>query len=282
MENQLQLFNFKGNQVRTVTINDEPYFVGKDVAEILGYKDLNRAINQHVDSDDRKALSRKDSGDSYATLWSLNDWTNKVVITESGVYSLIFSSELPQAKEFKRWVTSDVLPTIRKHGAYMTPAKIEEALTDPDTIIKLATQLKQEREGRLLAEHQNIINRPKVLFADAVSVSDTPILIGELAKILKQNGVETLEVDGKTLAMGPNNLFKWMRANNYLISRKGTDYNSPTARAMNMGLFRIKESTHVSGDGVVKITKTPKVTGKGQQYFINKFLRKGVINHEWD
>ena len=102
----------------------------------------------------------------------------------------------------------------------------------------------------------------------------------ELAKILKQNGVETLEVDGKTLAMGPNNLFKWMRANNYLISRKGTDYNSPTARAMNMGLFRIKESTHVSGDGVVKITKTPKVTGKGQQYFVNKFLQKEAINHD--
>lgn len=277
MENQLQLFNFKGNQVRTVTINDDPYFVGKDVAEILGYKDLNRAINQHVDSDDRKALSRKNSGDSYATLWSLNDWTNKVVITESGVYSLIFSSELPQAKEFKHWVTSDVLPTIRKHGAYMTNEKIEEVLLNPDTIIKLATELKKEREGRMMAERKIQQDRPKVVFADAVSVSNTPILIGELAKILKQNGVETLEVDGKTLAMGPNNLFKWMRANNYLISRKGTDYNSPTARAMNMGLFRIKESTHVSGDGVVKITKTPKVTGKGQQYFINKFLDEDKV-----
>lgn len=203
-------------------------------------------------------------------------------ITEPQFYKLAIKANNQVAEKFQNWVTSEVLPSIRKHGAYMTPAKIEEVLADPDTIIKLATQLKQEREGRLLAEHQNIINRPKVLFADAVSVSDTPILIGELAKILKQNGVETLEVDGKVLAMGPNNLFKWMRANNYLISRKGMDYNSPTARAMNMGLFRIKESTHVSGDGVVKITKTPKVTGKGQQYFINKFLRKGVINHEWE
>ena len=193
-------------------------------------------------------------------------------ITEPQFYKLAIKANNQVAEKFQNWATSEVLPSIRKHGAYMTPAKIEEVLTDPDTIIKLATQLKQEREGRLLAEHQNIINRPKVLFADAVSVSDTPILIGELAKILKQNGVETLEVDGKTLAMGPNNLFKWMRANGYLINRKGTDYNTPTQKAMKLKLFRIKESTHVSGDGVVKITKTSKVTGKGQQYFVNKFL----------
>lgn len=193
-------------------------------------------------------------------------------ITEPQFYKLAIKANNQVADKFQNWVTSEVLPSIRKHGAYMTPAKIEEVLTDPDTIIKLATELKKEREGRLLAEHQNIINRPKVLFADAVSVSDTPILIGELAKILKQNGVETLEVDGKTLAMGPNNLFKWMRANRYLINRKGTDYNTPTQKAMKLKLFRIKESTHVSGDGVVKITKTSKVTGKGQQYFVNKFL----------
>ena len=171
---------------------------------------------------------------------------------------------------------------------------LERKWNDPQEIVKRGyailqnenTQLKLEN-NRLAMENvakSELIERsqPKVVFADAVSVSDTPILIGELAKILKQNGVNTLNVDGKILAMGPNNLFKWMRDNGYLISRKGTDYNSPTARAMNMGLFRIKESTHVSGDGVVKITKTPKVTGKGQQYFVNKFLRKEVINREWD
>lgn len=172
--------------------------------------------------------------------------------------------------------------------------ELERKWNDPQEVVKRGYEILQNENTQLKLENNRLVmenvaqseliehNQPKVVFADAVSVSDTPILIGELAKILKQNGVETLEVDGKTLAMGPNNLFKWMRANNYLISRKGTDYNSPTARAMNMGLFRIKESTHVSGDGVVKITKTPKVTGKGQQYFINKFLRKGVINHEWD
>lgn len=266
MENKLQVFNFEGSKVRTVTINNEPYFVGKDVATILGYKNTKDALLKHVDDEDKLGSRIATSGQN----------REMKVINESGLYSLVLSSQLPSAKKFKRWVTSEVLPTIRKHGAYMTNEKIEEALLNPDTIIKLATELKKEREGRLLAEHRNIMNQPKVIFADAVSVSDTPILIGELAKILKQNGVETLEVDGKTLAMGPNNLFKWMRAKNYLISRKGTDYNSPTARAMNMGLFRIKESTHVSGDGVVKITKTPKVTGKGQQYFINKFLRKEV------
>ena len=258
MENKVQLFNFKGNQVRTVTIDGETCFVATDVTSILGLTNTTVALSR-LDNDERSKFNLGRQGEAN-------------VVNEYGLYELIIASRKPEAHEFKRWIAHDVLPTIRKHGAYMTPAKIEEVLTDPDTIIKLATQLKQEREGRLLAEHQNIINRPKVLFADAVSVSDTPILIGELAKILKQNGVETLEVDGKTLAMGPNNLFKWMRANGYLINRKGTDYNSPTARAMNMGLFRIKESTHVSGDGVVKITKTPKVTGKGQQYFVNKFL----------
>lgn len=260
MENQLQLFNFKGNKVRAVTIDGETCFVAADVTSILGLTNTTVALSR-LDDDERSKFNLGRQGE-------VN------VVNEYGLYELIIASRKPEANEFKRWITHDVIPTIRKHGAYMTSAKIEEVLTDPDTIIKLATQLKQEREGRLLAERQNAVNRPKVLFADAVSVSDTPILIGELAKILKQNGVETLEVDGKTLAMGPNNLFKWMRANNYLISRKGTDYNSPTARAMNMGLFRIKESTHVSGDGMVKITKTPKVTGKGQQYFVNKFLQE--------
>ena len=185
---QPQLFNFKGKQVRTVTIDGEPCFVGKDVAKILGYKDLNRAINQHVDSDDRKSLSRKNSGDSCATLWSPNDWTNKVVITESGVYSLIFSSELPQAKEFKHWVTSEVLPTIRKHGAYMTPAKIEEVLTDPDTVIQLATQLKQEREGRLIAEQKVNELTPKATYYDKVLADKSLVTITQIAKYYGMSG----------------------------------------------------------------------------------------------
>lgn len=254
-----------GQQVRTVTINDEPYFVGKDVAMILGYKDLNRAINQHVDSDDRKALSRKNSGDSYATLWSLNDWTNKVVITESGVYSLIFSSELPQAHEFKHWVTSEVLPAIRKHGAYMTPQTLEKALLNPDTIINLATQLKNEQEQRKQLQVENKQMKPKALFADAVSTSNTSILIGQLAKILKQNGVE----------IGQNRLFKWMRTHGFL-GKRGDSYNKPTQKAMNLGVFEVKERTVNNPDGSIRVTITTKVTGKGQQYFINKFLREPI------
>ena len=162
--------------------------------------------------------------------------------------------------------------------------ELERKWNDPQEVVKRGYAILQNENTQLKLENNQLVmenvaqskliehNQPKVVFADAVSVSDTPILIGELAKILKQNGVETLEVDGKTLAMGPNNLFKWMRANGYLINRKGTDYNTPTQKAMKLKLFRIKESTHVSGDGVVKITKTSKVTGKGQQYFVNKFL----------
>ena len=254
MENKLQLFNFNGQQVRTVTINDEPYFVGKDVATILGYKKPENAIANHVDDEDKTTTLIQGTGSNYKS--------KSVIINESGLYSLIISSKLPTAKEFKHWVTSEVLPSIRKHGAYLTPDKIEEVLLNPDTLIKLATELKKEREGRMLAEQKIQQDRPKVVFADAVSASDTPILIGELAKILKQNGIE----------IGQNRLFAWLRGKGYLISRNGTDYNTPTQKSMELGLFKIKERTRVSTDGSVKITKTSMVTGKGQQYFVNKFL----------
>lgn len=254
---ELQSFNFKGKQVRTLTINNEPYFVGKDVATILGYVNGRDALAKHVDDEDKLTSQIATAGQN----------RNMTVINESGLYSLILSSKMPQAHEFKHWVTSEVLPAIRKHGAYMTPQKIEEALLNPDTIINLATQLKQERESRLLAEKEAEEMRPKAIFADAVSVSDTPILIGELAKILKQNGID----------IGQNRLFKWMRDNGYLIKRKGTDYNTPTQRSMELKLFKIKESTHVNSDGVTIITKTPKVTGKGQIYFTNRFLKKEVV-----
>ena len=254
MENKLQLFNFNGQQVRTVTINDEPYFVGKDVATILGYKKPENAIANHVDDEDKTTTLIQGDGSNYKS--------KSVIINESGLYSLIISSKLPTAKEFKHWVTSEVLPSIRKHGAYLTPDKIEEVLLNPDTLIKLATELKKEREGRMLAEQKIQQDRPKVVFADAVSASDTPILIGELAKILKQNGIE----------IGQNRLFAWLRGKGYLISRNGTDYNTPTQKSMELGLFKIKERTRVSTDGSVKITKTSMVTGKGQQYFVNKFL----------
>lgn len=184
------------------------------------------------------------------------------IVSESGLYSLVLGSRKPSAHEFKRWVTHDVIPSIRRHGAYMTPEAIEKVLCSPDTIIKLATELKGEQEKRKQLEAQAQSDRPKVIFADAVSVSESPMLIGELAKVLKQNGVE----------IGEKRLFEWMRRNGYLISRKGTDYNAPTQRAMEMGLFRVKETAITHSDGHVTVSRTTKVTGRGQQYFINKFL----------
>ena len=251
MENKLQVFNFEGSKVRTVTINNEPYFVGKDVANILGYKNTKDALLKHVDDEDKL-------GSRIATPAQNREMK---VINESGLYSLVLSSKLPSAKKFKRWVTREVLPSIRKHGAYMTDEKIEEALLNPDTIIKLATELKKEREGRMLAEHQNVVNRPKVIFADAVSVSGTSILVGQLAKILRQNGVN----------IGRNRLFAWMRDNGYL-GKFGDGYNLPTQKSMELGLMKIEERTINNPNGSTRVTITTKVTGKGQQYFINKFL----------
>ena len=269
MENLVQVFdNAEFGKVRTVVIESEPYFIGKDIADILGYKNPNEAIQEHVDEEDK--FIRSSRGSEMLKLFSsIKDIQNKFgrqdnwFINESGVYSLVFGSKLPTAKKFKRWVTSQVLPAIRKHDGYLTPEKVEEVLLNPDTIITLATNLKAEQEKRKAAELQIEADRPKVVFADSVSVSHTNILISELAKVLKQNGVPN---------MGQNRLFQWLRDNNYLISRRGTDYNMPMQKSMEMGLFCIKETTVNHSDGHTSISRTPKVTGKGQIYFVNKFL----------
>lgn len=266
--NEPQIFSFAGQRVTTVLVDGEPMFVGKDVAEVLGYVIPQKAIQDHVDPENVKVLKyRAFSKTELAGLWSGNDYSDKTLITESGIYDLVFKSKLPNAIEFKRWVTREVLPSIRKHGAYMTPETIERALLDPDTIIGLATELKQERAARMNLEGENTRLRPKALFADAVSASDTTILVGDLAKLLRQNGVE----------IGANRLFKWLRRNGYLIRREGADYNSPTQKAVDQGLFKIKESTHINGDGNPIVTKTPRVTGKGQRYFLDKFLAPEVL-----
>lgn len=250
--NELQIFrNEEFGQVRVITKENEPWFVGKDVAEVLGYSNPRKAIIDHVDEDD-KGVTKCDT---------LGGSQNLTTINESGLYSLILSSKLSSAKKFKRWVTSEVIPTIRKHGAYMTDNTLEKALTSPDFLIKLATNLKEEQEKRKLLEEEKKTNAPKVIFADAVSTSHTSILVGELAKLLKQNGVDT----------GQNKLFQWLRDSGYLIRRKGTDYNMPTQRAMELELFEIKETSITHSDGHISVSKTPKVTGKGQIYFINKF-----------
>ena len=186
-------------------------------------------------------------------------------ISEPGLYKLIGASRKPAAKRFNRWVTHEVLPSIRKHGAYMTPETIEKAIYNPDFIINLATQLKDEQAKTAELTADNETMKPKALFADAVATSHTSILIGDLAKLIRQNGVD----------IGQNRLFAWLREHGYLIG-SGDRRNMPTQRAMDLELFDIKERTFQNPDGSVRITKTTKVTGKGQQYFINKFLQKGM------
>ena len=260
--NNLTIFeNPEFGAIRTVELDGEPWLVGKDVAAALGYKDTINALKAHVDPEDKKGGWRitTPSGDQDMT-----------IINESGLYSLVLSSKLPTARKFRRWVTSEVLPSIRKTGGYITGQKELSPAELMAKALKVANDVLAERDARiakldaeniqLLAE--NTANKPKVIFADAVSASERSILVGELAKLLRQNGVE----------IGQNRLFDWMRQNGFLIRRQGTDYNMPTQKAMEMGLFEIKETSVVHSAGNVTINKTPKVTGKGQVYFINRFL----------
>lgn len=248
--NNLQEFNFKGNNVRTILLDGEPSFIGIDITKALGYSNGRDALKRHVDDEDKNTVAIPDgtSGNPY-----------KTVINESGLYSLILSSKLPASKEFKHWVTSEVLPSIRKRGAYMTDQKAYDITHNPNSLADLLLQAGEQLKRK---DAQITEMKPKAIFADSVSTSHTTILIGDLAKILKGNGIN----------IGARRLFQWMRDNGYLIKRKGADYNSPTQKSMNLGLFQIKESSHVNGDGVTVVTKTPKVTGKGQNYFVNKFL----------
>ncbi|MCY7241667.1 phage antirepressor [Streptococcus infantarius] len=243
-----EIFNFHGQDVRTVTINGEPYLVGKDVAEILGYSRPDNAIRNHVDDEDKLVHQFSASGQN----------RNMTVINESGFYALVLSSKLPRAKEFKRWVTSEVLPTIRKNSMYAT----DELLDNPDFAIATLQKLKEEREAKKLLEATIEEQKPKVIFANAVSASHTSILVGDFAKLMRQNG----------LNFGQNRMFAWLRENGYLISRKGNSWNMPTQKAMDLGLFEIKETTINHSDGHISINKTPKITGKGQLYFADKLL----------
>lgn len=249
--NELQVFkNQEFGSVRTLLINSEPWFVGKDVADVLGYSNSRKAMADHVDDEDKEVLTSRNV--------TLENIPNRgiTVVNESGLYSLILSSKLPSAKKFKRWVTSEVLPALRKTGQYQV-----KELSGSELMAKALI----EAQSVLAAKDKQIEEmKPKVVFADAVATSHTSILVGELAKILKQNGID----------MGQKRLFAWLREKGYLIKRQGTDYNMPTQKAMELGLFEIKEGSYVNGSGVNITTKTPKVTGKGQQYFINKFLAK--------
>ncbi len=250
--NEMQIYeNSQFGSIRVIDQGGEPWFVAADVCRALEIQN-HRDVFSRLDDDEK----------GVALIDTLGGQQKMSTVNEPGLYSLVLGSRKPEAKAFKRWITHEVVPAIRKHGAYMTPATVEVILSDPDTMIRLLQELKTERQQREALEERAEADRPKVLFADAVAVSGSTVLVGELAKILKQNGVE----------IGQNRLFSWLRRNGYLICRRGTDHNMPTQYSMELGLFEIKETAVTHSDGHVTISKTPKVTGRGQQYFITKFL----------
>jgi anti-repressor protein len=251
---EIKLFkNERFGEIRVIELNGKQYFMASDVAKALGYSNPRDAVIRHCNT---RGVVKHDT--------PINGVIQQVTyIDEGNVYRLIAKSELPGAEAFESWIFDNVLPSIRETGVYATPATIDAIIADPEFGIKLLLSLKGEREKRLEAEKTITEQAPKVLFADAVATSDKSCLIGELAKVLRQNGVE----------IGQNRLFKWMRKNGYLCS-VGERHNQPTQRAIEMGLFEIKERAILKSDGVEMITFTTKVTGKGQIYFVNKFLRE--------
>lgn len=242
--NEIKIFNSKEfGDVRTVTINGEPWFVGKDVAAALGYVKTRNALTVHVSEEDKKDAPFQGP---------LGGTQTMIIINESGLYALIFGSKLESAQRFKHWVTSEVLPAIRKTGSYQAPQGKE--------LLALAVLEAQKTIEAQNAEIERM--RPKEIFADAVKASDSSILIGDLAKLLRQNGVDT----------GQKRLFEQLRNEGYLM-KTGSSRNMPKQKYVANGFFQIKETVISNPDGSVRMTKTTKVTGKGQQYFLNKYLK---------
>lgn len=256
--NKLQIFkNADFGEVRTIEENGAVLFCGNDIVKALGYSNSSKALSDHCKGD----LTKR-----YPIVDALGRTQKAIFIPESDLYRLAFSSKLPAAEKFTDWVTKEILPTVRKHGAYMTPDTLDRMISSPEFGIKLLTALQEEKTQRAKLESKVEADAPKVLFADAVSASNTSILVGELAKLLKQNGVD----------IGQQRLFRWLRENGYLIRRNGSDFNMPTQKSMDLGLFTVKETAITHSDGAVAVSKTTKVTGKGQQYFIQKFLARNT------
>lgn len=249
--NDLKIFeNEAFGTARVVDVNGEPWFVAKDVAQALGYADTTQAVRMHCEK-----------ANDYRGVEMTATATPMKIIPEEDVYALIFGSHLESAKQFRRWLCDDVLPSIRRHGGYLTPSKIEEALLNPDTIIRLATDLKTEREKRQALEARAEADRPKVVFAESIEVAKTSILVGEMAKLIKQaTGYD----------IGQNRFFDWLRDSGYL-HKGGSQRNMPTQRCMDAGWMEIKEGSRIGSSGECHITRTTKITGKGQIYFINLF-----------
>lgn len=245
--NELKIFkNPAFGEIRSITIDNEPWFVGKDVAQVLGYQNSSKALADHVEAEDKL------NNESLSSLGQRGGW----LINESGLYSLILSSKLPTAKEVKHWVTSEILPSIRKTGGYIDG---QETMTDAELLAKAILVAQKQIEER---DREIERMRPMELFAAAVSASDSSILIGDLAKLLRQNGIQ----------IGQKRLFEWMRENGYLIRKPGASWNMPTQKSMERGLFEVKETVVSHSDGHISVNRTPKCTGKGQVFFVNKFL----------
>ncbi len=267
-----KVFSYKDKEVRTIEEDGEIWFVAKDVANILGIQNIRQNMDE-LDEDEKGVRN----------VYTPGGMQKMTVINEPGVYALVFKSRKPEAKDFSRWVRHEVLPSIRKHGMYATPAKIEDMLENPDAFIKALQAYKAEKERREAVEAEKLAleakaeeDRPKVIFAEAVSTSKSSILIGSLAKILKQNGIDT----------GPIKLFEWMRQHGYLSSQRGESWNMPTQKSLDLKLFEVRESVTTNPDGTQMIHFTTKVTPKGQIYFVNKFkeqekkLHSLVLNEE--
>ncbi len=257
MNNNIQIFDNDdfGNLRTYVEPDGTVLFCATDVAKALGYLRPADAITAHCNG----SVFYRPIQDSMGRIQQAK------FITEADVMRLIVSSKLPAARAYEAWVFEEVLPAIHRHGVYATPEAAEKMLEDPDFLIAALNSLKEERAKRQQLQVENDDMKPKALFADAVSASTTSILVGELAKLLRQNGID----------IGQNRLFAWLRENGYLM-KSGSSYNMPTQRAMDLGLFTIKETTITHSDGHTTISKTPKVTGKGQQYFVNVFLAEMV------
>lgn len=247
-------FTYEGTPVRTLTRDGEPQAVLADLCRVL-------------DLSNPTMVAKRVTPESLSTTEVLDfrgvsHVTN--IVDEAGMYEVIFLSRKPEAAAFRRWITHEVLPSIRKRGMYATPEAAEAMLQNPDVLIRVLEEVKSERAKRSELEQLREIEKPKVLFADSVATSDTTILVGDLAKILKGNGLD----------VGANRLFAMLREDGFLIRRQGTDWNMPTQRSMELGLFKVKETAITHSDGHVTVNRTPKVTGKGQQYFVNRYIKE--------
>ena len=250
--NDVKIFeNPEFGRVRTVSVDNEPWFFAKDVCDALSV--ATNHVRESLDEDEVSNLRTTEIGPEFGGKAPL-------IVSEAGLYSLILKSRKPEAKAFQRWITHEVIPAIRKTGGYQVPQSPAEQMARG---ILAAQKLLAERDATIAKQNEQIaVLTPKGIFADAVSVSKTDILIGDLAKLIKQNGHD----------IGQKRLFAWLREKGYLVKRKGLDWNMPTQRAMEMKLFRVKETVVTHSDGHTTVSKTPKVTGKGQVYFVNKFL----------